>query len=323
MSVLVIAEHSHSKLAASTLNTLTAAAQLGQPIQVLVAGINLESIIKTVQSIAGVTEILVADHRNYEHFLAESWAPLIAHLAQQSVSHVLAPATTFGKNILPRAAALLKVAQISDIMAIVDHNTYQRPIYAGNAIATVRSQDPVQMITVRPTAFAPAVVGAVQPNIKVTAVTKVVEQQQSRFVREEQQPAERPDLSSANIVIAGGRGLGDKATFARLTAIADRLHAAVGASRAAVDAGLAPNDWQVGQTGKVIAPQLYIAIGISGAIQHLAGMKDSKVIVAINKDPDAPIFQIADLGLVADIPAILSEWEAALDAGSYNLRKSL
>lgn len=312
MPVLIVVEHHHSKLAGATLSLITAALQLAQPVRALVAGKNCEQIVAELQAIAGIEEILVADHDCYQHDLPESWAELIAEVARSTQSsHVLAPATTFGKNILPRAAALLNVGQVSDIIKIVDANTYQRPIYAGNAIATVRSHDSIQVITVRPTAFALATKGA-KTMAKVTPLSQTFAHPQISFVREEQHVSERPELTSAEVVISGGRGLGDKATFERLTAIADSLHAAIGASRAAVDAGLAPNDWQVGQTGKVVAPKLYIAIGISGAIQHLAGMKESKIIVAINKDPDAPIFQIADYGLVADLHDVLNEWEKYL-----------
>lgn len=311
MSILVLVEHNHAKLAPATLSVISAALQLSQPVKALVAGVNCGQVAQELQSIAGIEEILIADNECYRHNLPEAWAPLIAKLAANQVSHLLAPATTFGKNILPRAAALLGVSQISDIIKIIDANTYQRPIYAGNAIATVRSHEPIQIITVRPTAFAAATPGA-GATATITEVKLTFAHTQVNFVREEQPISERPDLSSAEVVIAGGRGLGDKANFARLTAIADSLHAALGASRAAVDAGLAPNDWQVGQTGKIVAPKLYIALGISGAIQHLAGMKDSKVIIAVNKDPDAPIFQIADYGLVADLHSVLTEWEAYL-----------
>jgi electron transfer flavoprotein alpha subunit len=312
MSVLLIIERDKTQLSSASLSAITAAAQWGQPIQALLAGSHCQSAIETLQSIAGVTEILVAEQDCYEHGLAEAWAPLIQRVAQsQSVSHIVAAATTFGKNILPRAAALLDAAQVSDVIRILDADTYQRPIYAGNAIETVRSRSAMQVVTIRPAAFAPAAQGEKNAT-PVTALTFTVDQQQSTFVGMQRQTVERPDLNTAEIVIAGGRGLGDRATFERLTAIADRLHAAIGASRAAVDAGLAPNDWQVGQTGKIVAPKLYIALGISGAIQHLAGMKDSQVIVAINKDPDAPIFQIADYGLVADIPSVLDEWESML-----------
>lgn len=310
MTALVIAEHQQGKLACSTLSAITAAAQLTAEIKVLVAGQGLQTIIDKLQSLSGISEILVAEHECYQYPLAETWAPLIAHLAEK-MQYILAPATTFGKNILPRAAALLNTTQISDISAVIDGNTFQRPIYAGNAIETVRSQESIKLVTIRPTAFEPAVCNseAVAP---LNRVNFTVNQSLSRFVRLEQQTANRPDLSSADIVIAGGRGLGGKKNFDRLAAIADRMGAALGASRAAVDAGLAPNDWQVGQTGKIVAPKLYIAVGISGAIQHLAGMKDSKTIVAINKDPEAPIFQIADYSLVADIEEVLNEWEQLL-----------
>lgn len=313
MSILVIAEHSHAQLSPATLSTLTAATQFHQPIQVLVAGTDCQPVAASLQTVTAIEEVLVAEHAAYQHGLAEAWAPLIQHILTPQITHILAPATTFGKNILPRLAALLNTTLTSDVIAIIDQQTYQRPIYAGNAIATVRSRDVLQLLTVRPTAFAAMASGNPSSGAKITAVNWIATQQQTSFVREEQHGADRPDLSAAAVIIAGGRGVGDKAAFARLTAIADRLHAAIGASRAAVDAGLAPNDWQVGQTGKVVAPKLYIAVGISGAIQHLAGMKDSQTIVAINKDPDAPIFQIADYGLVADIPAVLNEWEAALD----------
>ena len=261
---------------------------------------------------AGVDEIIVADHACYRYPLAESLAPLIAHLAKQEFSHVFAQATSLVKFTPQSGCSIQEFGQISDVIAMIDQNTYQRPMYAGNAIATIQSLDPIQMITVRPTAFPPAVA----QSEKKTTISKTdftVEQSLSSLVKQDQPVAERPELTSAEIVISGGRGVGDKATFDRLIAIADKIHAAIGASRAAVDAGLAPNDWQVGQTGKVIAPKLYIAVGISGAIQHVAGIKDSKVIIAINRDPDAPIFQIADYGLIAEIPEFLNEWETYLN----------
>lgn len=312
MTVLVVAEHRDFQLSPGTLNTITAAAQLSDDVHVLIAGKNCEKITAQLQTVALVKEILVADQACYEHALAESLAPLIVKVAAQSFTHILAPATTFGKNILPRAAALLNVGQISDIIAVLDSNTYQRPIYAGNAIAVVRSKDPIQCLTVRTSAFAQAETGK-KTNARIRAIDFAVTQTQSRFIRKEVHRSDRPDLSSARLIISGGRGLGDKKTFERLEKIADRLHAALGASRAAVDAGLAPNDWQVGQTGKIVAPNIYIAVGISGAIQHLAGMKDSKIIAAINKDPEAPIFQVADYGLVADIHEVLAEWESLID----------
>jgi len=312
MTVLVIAEHHHGRLGAATLNTLGAAAQLGQKIQVLVAGLNCQTIVESLQCIVGIEEILVADHICYQHLLPEAIAPLIVHLAQKNVSHILAPATTFGKNLLPRVAAVMNFAQISDIIAIENADTYRRPIYAGNAIATIKSKDPIKIMTIRPTAF-PLALKSEKNSTKMTLIDFVVQQDQSRFVSEQEQTGERPDLTSAAIVIAGGRGLGDKQNFSRLENIANHLQAAIGASRAAVDAGLAPNDWQVGQTGKIVAPKLYIALGISGAIQHLAGMRESKMIFAVNKDPEAPIFQIADYGLVADITDFLTEWENYLN----------
>lgn len=312
MTVLVIAEHRDFQLSLSTLSTITAAAQLSEDIHVLIAGKECEKITAQVQTVALVKEIIVADHACYEHVLAESLAPLIAKIAASSFTHILAPATTFGKNILPRAAALLNVGQISDITAILNSNTYQRPMYAGNAIAIVHSKDSIQCLTVRTSSFAPAAMGS-KTNARIRNTDEVVTQTQSRFIRKEVHSAHRLDLSSARFIISGGRGLGDKKTFERLEKIAERLHAAFGASRAAVDAGLAPNDWQVGQTGKIVAPDIYIAVGISGAIQHLAGMKDSKIIAAINKDPEAPIFQVADFGLVAEIHEVLAEWEVLID----------
>ncbi len=283
----------------------------------MVVGDNCQLIAEQARSIAVVNEVFIADHSIYQHPLAETLAPLIVHIAKKNISHILAPATTFGKNFLPRVAALLQVAQISDIIAVLDASTYCRPIYAGNAIAKVRSLDSIQVITVRPTAFVPIEMSS-NSLAPLSVVDLVVTQDQSHFIAAEGHQTTRPDLGTAEVVVAGGRGLGDKSQFERLAGIADRLHAALGASRAAVDAGLAPNDWQVGQTGKIVSPKLYIAVGISGAIQHLAGMKDSQVIVAINKDPDAPIFQIADYGLVGDIGSILPEWEKILD----NLERS-
>ncbi len=311
MTVLVIAEHHNLQLASSTLCTITAAKQLAKEIKVLVAGVDLQPIVEKLQTISGINEILVAENPCYQHSLAEAWAPLIVHVSQQ-MQYILAPATTFGKNLLPRAAALLNVSQISDIIEIVNANTYKRPIYAGNAIATVRNYEPIQVITVRPSAFSPAVAdeSIIAP---VVNIVFTVNQTQSKFIRQDQQESSRPDLSAAEIIIAGGRGLGSQKNFERLALIADRIHAALAASRAAVDAGFAPNDWQVGQTGKIVAPKLYIAVGISGAIQHLAGMKESKIIVAINRDPDAPIFQIADYGIVADVSTVLDEWEQVLN----------
>jgi electron transfer flavoprotein alpha subunit len=308
MSTLVVAEHDNAALKAATLNTITAATQLGDA-EVLVAGHNCRAVTEEVARVQGVARVVVVDDVRYAHPLAEALAPLIAALAL-SYSHVLAPATTFGKNVLPRVAALLGVAQVSEIIAIESENTFKRPIYAGNAIATVQSKDAFKIITVRGTAFAAAA---------KEGGGAVIEQGQavdypgtSEFVRQELSKTERPELTSARVVISGGRGLQSGENFKLLEEIADKLGAAVGASRAAVDAGFVPNDYQVGQTGKVVAPDLYIAVGISGAIQHLAGMKDSKVIVAINKDEDAPIFQVADYGVVGDLFKILPELSAAL-----------
>lgn len=316
MSVLIIAEHNNQTLRKATLNTITAAAQLKKEVNVLVAGHQCQSVVDAVKQVKGVDKVWIADQACYAHALAESLASLIVHCATTlSPSHIMAGATTFGKNVLPRVAALLNVAQVSDIVAIVDETTYQRPIYAGNALLTVKSLDSIQVITVRATAFAAA--DNKETAAPVASLDFVVNNQQSQFVRQEVHASERPELSSADIVVSGGRGLQSKENFGRLMKIADRLGAAIGASRAAVDAGLAPNDFQVGQTGQVVAPKLYIAVGISGAIQHLAGMKDSRIIVAINKDAEAPIFQIADYGLVGDINEIFSQWETVLTQLGY------
>ena len=314
MSVLVIAEHTNTELKPSTLATIAAANKLSNEIHVLVAGKDCADAAAATQQCEGVTQVLLANHANYEHALAEAMTPLIVELASE-YSHILAPATTFGKNIMPRAAALLDVAQISDIIEIIDENTYQRPIYAGNAIATVSSSDSKQIVTVRATAFSP--LATTGNNAPINKIDFVIENKFSQFIKAEVHGGDRPELAAAEIVVSGGRGLKDTNTFERLTAIADRIGAAIGASRAAVDAGLAPNDYQVGQTGQIVAPKLYIAIGISGAIQHLAGMKDSKLIVAINKDPDAPIFQVADYGLVADLFEVLPELEQKLTELGY------
>ena len=310
MSILVIAEHDNHTLKAATLNTVTAAACLGDDIHVLVAGSQCASVAEQAASIAGVKRVRVVDAPHYAHLLAENLAALITTVAAD-YSHVLAPATTTAKNAMPRVAALLDVAQISDVVAVESADTFVRPIYAGNVLATVRSADRIKVMTVRTTAFAaaPAEGGAAA----IESLAPAVEVPGSRFVSQQLTRSERPELTSAQRVISGGRGMGSGENFALLEDIANKLGAAVGASRAAVDAGFVPNDYQVGQTGKVIAPQLYIAVGISGAIQHLAGMKDSKVIVAINKDEEAPIFQIADYGLVGDLFRILPELEAELE----------
>ncbi|MEO9900316.1 FAD-binding protein [Nisaea sp.] len=308
MSVLVVAEHDSSEIAPATLNTVTAAAEIGGDVTVLVAGSGSSAAADAAAKIAGVSKVLHADAAEYANGLAENVAPLVVALAA-GYSHVLAPATSFGKNVLPRAAALLDVQQISEISGIVDADTFVRPIYAGNAMATVKSSDGVKVITVRTTAFDAA--ASEGGSAAVEAADAKGDSGLTSYVGAELSSSERPELTSAKIVISGGRGMQNGENFAMLEDVADKLGAAVGASRAAVDAGFVPNDYQVGQTGKVVAPDLYIAVGISGAIQHLAGMKDSKVIVAINKDEEAPIFQVADYGLVADlfeaVPALSKE----------------
>ncbi len=298
MAILVIAEHDNQSIKAATLNTVSAAAKLGSDIHVLVAGSACSAAAQAAAGIAGVTKVKVADAAIYEQQLAENVAALVA-AAAEGYSHVLAPATTFGKNMLPRVAALLDVAQISDIVGIEDADTFVRPIYAGNALATVKSADPIKVITARTTAFEAAGEGG---SASVESIPAGPDLGLSKLVGRELTKSERPELAGAKIIVSGGRGLGSGENYhALLEPLADKLGAALGASRAAVDAGYVPNDYQVGQTGKIVAPQLYIAVGISGAIQHLAGMKDSKVIVAINKDAEAPIFQVADYGLVADL----------------------
>jgi electron transfer flavoprotein alpha subunit len=308
MSVLVFAEHDNNTLKPATLNTVGAARALGTP-TVLVTGSNCSPAAEAAAKIAGIEKLLVADAPFFEHPLAEAAAPLIAGLAS-GFTHLLAPATTTGKNVMPRVAALLDVAMISDITAIVDADTFVRPIYAGNAMATVKSGDAVKVITVRTTAFDPA--AAEGGSAAIEAISPGEDPGLSRLVGQELTKSERPELTAARVIISGGRGMGNSENFKLIEEVADRLGAAVGASRAAVDAGFVPNDYQVGQTGKVVAPELYIAVGISGAIQHLAGMKDSKIIVAINKDEEAPIFQVADYGLVADLFQALPELAAEL-----------
>ncbi|ABC23873.1 electron transfer flavoprotein [Rhodospirillum rubrum F11] len=310
MALLVIAEHDNASLKPATLNTVAAAAQLGGDIHVLVAGQTCAAAAEAAAKVAGVTKVLVADDAVYAHPLAESLTPLIVSLARE-YSHVLAPATTTGKNILPRVAALLDVAQVSDITAVIAEDTFVRPIYAGNALATVRSADSPKVITVRTTAFDPANADGGQGVVE--SISATASSGLSSFVGQELSKSARPELTSARVIISGGRGMGSGENFALIEALADKLGAAVGASRAAVDAGYVPNDYQVGQTGKIVAPDLYVAVGISGAIQHLAGMKDSKVIVAINKDEEAPIFQVADYGLVADLFQAVPALTAALD----------
>lgn len=304
MAILVIAEHDNKELKSATLNAVTAATKLGSDIHILVAGSGSGAVADAASKISGIAKVLHADDASLEHGLAENVAPIIVDLAG-GYSHILAPSTTTGKNILPRAAALLDTQMISDISAVIDADTFERPIYAGNAIATIKSSDAKKLITVRGTAFDAADAGG--GSASVETISAKGDSGLSSFVGAEVSKSDRPELTSAKIVVSGGRGLGSKENFVILEKLADKLGAAMGASRAAVDAGYVPNDWQVGQTGKVVAPNLYIAVGISGAIQHLAGMKDSKTIVAINKDPDAPIFGIADYGLVGDLFEILPE----------------
>ena len=312
MSILVVAEHDNAALKPAVLNAVTAAVELaghaGGDVHLLVAGEGSGAVAEEAAKVAGVAKVLHADAAEYAHGLAENLAPLIVKLAS-GYSHVIAAATSFGKNVMPRAAALLDVQQISDISAVESADTFVRPIYAGNAMATVRSSDSVKLITIRGTAFEAA--AAEGGSAAVESTESAGDSGLSRFMGQELTKSERPELTTAGIVISGGRGMQSGDNFAMLEKVADKLGAAIGASRAAVDAGFVPNDYQVGQTGKVVAPDLYLAIGISGAIQHLAGMKDSKVIVAINKDEEAPIFQVADYGLVADLFQAVPE----LDAG--------
>lgn len=299
MAVLVVAEHDNEAPQESTLNTVTAALEIDADVSVLVAGQNCSSVVESVAKVAGVTKVLACEHERYEHQLAESLAGLIVSIAGD-YTHILAAATSQGKNVLPRAAGLLDVAPISEITDVQSSDTFVRPIYAGNAIATVQSGDAIKVITIRPTTFEAAASEGGSAEI-VSINPHEDDRDLSRFVGHELTQSERPELTSARIVVSGGRGIGSSENFQIIEALADKLNAAVGASRAAVDAGYVPNDYQVGQTGKVVAPDLYVAVGISGAIQHLAGMKDSKVIVAINKDEEAPIFQVADYGMVADL----------------------
>ena len=309
MSVLVVAEHDNESLGSATLNTITAASQLSDDVQVLVAGENCAAAADAAAKVAGVSKVRCADDARYAHGLAENLAALVVSVAGD-YSHVLTPADKFGKNFLPRAAALLDVSSISDITEIKDADTFVRPIYAGNAITTVKSNDKVKLISVRMTAFDDAATQG--GSASVEAVTAAQDAGISSFAGQDLTVSERPELVSARVVVSGGRGMQSGENFKMLEGIADQLNAAIGASRAAVDAGYVPNDYQVGQTGKVVAPDLYLAVGISGAIQHLAGMKESKVIVAINKDEEAPIFQVADYGLVADLFQALPELEAEL-----------
>ena len=309
MTILVIAEHDNNELKPVTLNTLAAANVIGGDVHLLVAGANCQAVADTAAQVSGVSKVLVANSAAYEHQLAENISKLVMTVAAD-YSHILACATTTGKNFLPRVAALLDVNQISDIIAVEAADTFKRPIYAGNAIATVQSSDSTKVITVRGTAFDP--VANTGGSAEVVTLSESCESGLSSFVSEELAKSDRPELTAASVVISGGRGMGNGENFEILNKVADKLGAAVGASRAAVDAGFVPNDMQVGQTGKMVAPELYIAVGISGAIQHLAGMKDSKIIVAINKDEEAPIFQVADYGLVADLFDAVPELESKL-----------
>ena len=310
MSILVLAEHDNAELKPATLNTVTAAKAIGGDIHVLVAGEGCGGVADAVAKIDGVSKVLAADAPEYCHGLAENVANLIVGMAD-GYSHILAPHTTSGKNILPRAAALLDLQQISDITAVVSQDTFERSIYAGNGIATVKSSEAKKMVTVRTTSFDPAAEEG--GSAAVEQVSSAGDAGLTDFLSAEVSSSERPELTSAKIIISGGRGMQSGENFAMLERVADKLGAAVGASRAAVDAGFVPNDYQVGQTGKIVAPDLYIAVGLSGAIQHLAGMKDSKVIVAINKDEEAPIFQVADYGIVGDLFDVVPALEAELD----------
>jgi len=309
MSILVIAEHDNTNLKGSTFNTVAAAGNLNGDIHVLVAGSGIENVVSESQTLDGVSKIISCDNEAYMNFIAEDLSALIVSISN-NYTHVLAPATTFGKNLMPRVSAKLDSQQISDIISIESDDTFKRPIYAGSCIATVKSNDSIKVITVRSTAF--DAIGLNNSGVEVETIDGSDALGISSFVSEELAKSDRPELTSANIVISGGRGMQSGDNFHLLDSIADKLGAAVGASRAAVDAGFVPNDYQVGQTGKIVAPDLYIAVGISGAIQHLAGMKDSKVIVAINKDEDAPIFQVADYGLVADLFTALPELDSAI-----------
>ena len=298
MSILVVAEHDNNEIKGSTLNTVTAASKIGGDVSVLVAGSESSSAAEQASKIAGISSVIHVDDPIYKNFLAEDLGNLVASIAE-GFNYILAPATTFGKNFLPRVAAKLDVQQISDIISVEDADTFKRPIYAGSCIATVKSNDSVKVITVRTTAFDASPM--TDSSVTVNSGDVVDSLNNANFVSDEIAESDRPELTAAEVIVSGGRALGSSENFQIIEALADKLGAAVGASRAAVDAGYVPNDYQVGQTGKIVAPTLYIAIGISGAIQHLAGMKDSKVIVAINKDEDAPIFQVADYGLVGDL----------------------
>tara|TARA_X000000368_G_scaffold394259_1_gene360635 strand:+ start:1573 stop:2502 length:930 start_codon:yes stop_codon:yes gene_type:complete len=309
MSILVIAEHDNNQLKGATLNTISAATELSGDVTLLVAGSGLDNVINESKTLDGLSKIIKCESEIYMNSIAEDLSELILSVADE-YSHILAPASTFGKNLMPRIAAKLDTQQISDIISIESDDTFKRPIYAGSCIATVKSNDSKKVITVRSTAFDPVAKNSL--DVQVDDINETASVGISEFVSEEVAKSDRPELTAANIVISGGRGMQSGDNFHLLDSIADKLGAAVGASRAAVDAGFVPNDYQVGQTGKIVAPDLYIAVGISGAIQHLAGMKDSKVIVAINKDEDAPIFQVADYGLVADLFNALPELDSLL-----------
>lgn len=315
MATLIIAEHDNKKLNPNTLAALGAAAQIGNSNWVLVVGYECHLVAEEVSKYRCVDEVIWVDHSVYKHHLAENSAELIIKLVS-GVTHILGPASTFGKNLLPRVAALLNVGQISDVIQVVDQVTFIRPIYAGNALETIESLDPIKIMTIRTTAFIPSVMHEQSAPIREEKI--VVENKRVRFVGRELTQSERPDLTVAKIVVSGGRGFQSTDKFKLLEGLAKQLGAAIGASRAAVDAGFVSNDYQVGQTGKVVAPDLYLAIGISGAVQHLAGMKDSKVIVAINKDPDAPIFKVSDYGIVGDLFKILPELQEELSKLGYH-----
>ena len=310
MSVLVLAEHNNIDIKSSTLNTISAASQIDQEIHVLVTGYQCEELAKKVSKCEKVSKVFFADNEKLKNHIAENIEPLVISLAD-NYSHIIAPATTFGKNIFPRIAVKLDIAQVSDVIKIISEDTFMRPIYAGNAIATVKSNDKTKIVTIRPTSFDPVETSGGKEIVE--NITFNDENINVEFVDREESQSERPELSTARIVISGGRGLQSAENFKLINEIADKLNAAVGASRAAVDAGYVSNDYQVGQTGKVVVPDLYIAIGISGAIQHLAGMKESKVIVAINKDEEAPIFNVADYGLKADLFEVLPQLSSELD----------
>ena len=309
MCTLVVAEHDNQELKGATLNTVAAANAIGGDIDILVAGSNCGNVAEAASQVPGISKVLVADQETYKNSLAENLGNLVVELSE-GYSHILAPATTNGKNFMPRVAAKLDVSQISDISSVISEDTFERPIYAGNCIATVQSTDPVKVITVRTTGFDAC--SSSGGSAEISNVENNTDAGVSLFVKEEIAESDRPELTAADVVISGGRGMQNGDNFSLLNGIADKLGAAIGASRAAVDSGFVPNDMQVGQTGKIVAPDLYIAVGISGAIQHLAGMKDSKVIVAINKDEEAPIFQVADYGLVADLFEALPELETKL-----------